>query len=290
MITVGLGNDINPAVMQQIGNAGFYPASDASELTESFQTIQENIIKFTESFYWLNYITPKRGNNTHTLRVSLRENLNTTATKSFSTQFNSSGFYSVLFGITVNSSAQNLFGVDSLEVGVNSPTDIKLRVPFSFEALQFAIEGLPEDSISLVKKVDDTDTYILTVTGEVGKVKNIVISETVSRYTKSLKIILKESTSIEKTDDVPTSTSLSPNFPNPFNPTTVIAYQLAVSGNVKLSVFDVLGREVAVLVNGVVPAGSHTVTFDASNLTSGMYMYRLDSGGKVLTRKMMLVK
>ncbi|MEN9839289.1 MAG: hypothetical protein RL177_768 [Bacteroidota bacterium] len=91
-------------------------------------------------------------------------------------------------------------------------------------------------------------------------------------------------------DQSPNEFALSQNFPNPFNPSTVIGYQLSVSGPAKLTVFDVLGREIAVLVDGVMPAGSHTVNFDAVNLTSGMYVYRLEAGGKVLTRKMTLVK
>jgi hypothetical protein len=90
--------------------------------------------------------------------------------------------------------------------------------------------------------------------------------------------------------EVPQAAALTQNYPNPFNPSTVIGYQLAVSGNAKVTVYDVLGRQVAVLVDGVMPAGSHTVTFDASNLTSGVYLYRLEADGKVLTRKMMLVK
>lgn len=84
--------------------------------------------------------------------------------------------------------------------------------------------------------------------------------------------------------------ALMQNFPNPFNPTTVISYQIAQSGTTKLAVYDLLGREVAVLVNGVQSAGAHSVTFDASNLNSGMYVYHLTSGNSRLTGKMTLVK
>jgi hypothetical protein len=80
------------------------------------------------------------------------------------------------------------------------------------------------------------------------------------------------------------------NYPNPFNPTTVIGYQLSVSSEVKLSVFDIIGREVAVLVSGEMPAGVHQANFDGRNLASGLYMYRLQAGNQILTGKMMLVK
>ncbi|MCX6639790.1 MAG: T9SS type A sorting domain-containing protein [bacterium] len=88
----------------------------------------------------------------------------------------------------------------------------------------------------------------------------------------------------------PAEFALVSNFPNPFNPTTNISYTLPNAGNVKLSVFDATGREVATLVNGYRDAGSHSVTFDGSNLASGIYMYRLTSGGQVASGKMVMMK
>lgn len=90
--------------------------------------------------------------------------------------------------------------------------------------------------------------------------------------------------------DAPATFRLEQNYPNPFNPTTVISYQLAGNSEVSLKVFDVLGREVATLVNERKQAGSYSVNFDASHLSSGMYIYRLQASGKVFTQKMMLIK
>ncbi len=84
--------------------------------------------------------------------------------------------------------------------------------------------------------------------------------------------------------------SLSQNYPNPFNPTTNIKFGLPTSGNVKLVVFDVLGREVTTLVNEFKTSGIYTVDFDASMLSSGVYFYRIESGNFVETKKMLLVK
>ncbi len=89
---------------------------------------------------------------------------------------------------------------------------------------------------------------------------------------------------------VPARFALKQNYPNPFNPVTTIRYELSKSGRVKLSVFDLLGRETAVLVDGIMPAGSHTALFAGRNLASGVYFYRLDAEGKVAVRKMMLMK
>jgi protocatechuate 3,4-dioxygenase beta subunit len=88
----------------------------------------------------------------------------------------------------------------------------------------------------------------------------------------------------------PESFGLSQNYPNPFNPSTSISYQLSTGGRVDLRVFDMLGREVAVLVNGVQNAGRYTVSFDASSLSSGMYLYRLSTGSMTASKKMLLMK
>src|SRR5690606_33730869 len=94
----------------------------------------------------------------------------------------------------------------------------------------------------------------------------------------------------EVSNTIPKDFNLKQNYPNPFNPTTVISYQLPVSSVVSLKVFDLLGREVATLVDGRVSAGDHKVRFNASGLSSGMYIYRLSSGDFVESRKMTVIK
>jgi hypothetical protein len=97
------------------------------------------------------------------------------------------------------------------------------------------------------------------------------------------------STEIETTES-PLAWKLEQNYPNPFNPSTVISYQLPVSIDVSLKVFDMLGREVTTLVNARQLAGEHQIRFNASHLSSGMYIYQLRSGAFVQTRKMLLIK
>src|SRR5690606_27674941 len=83
---------------------------------------------------------------------------------------------------------------------------------------------------------------------------------------------------------------LHPNYPNPFNPSTVIGFRLSVFGEVRVAVYDILGREIAVLVDGVMPAGDHQVTFDAAGLASGVYVYKLTANGLSVSRRMTVLK
>ncbi len=106
--------------------------------------------------------------------------------------------------------------------------------------------------------------------------------------TASLNLILTSTN--ENEFNIPKVYSLSQNFPNPFNPTTMISYELSRSGMVSLKVFNVLGQEVKVLVNKFESAGQYNVQFNASELKSGVYFYQLQAGNYVNTRKMILLK
>jgi hypothetical protein len=88
----------------------------------------------------------------------------------------------------------------------------------------------------------------------------------------------------------PLTFNLEQNYPNPFNPSTNIKYSVPESGNIRLSVYNIVGEEVAVLAEGFSESGVFEVTFDASNLSSGVYLYKLQSANSVQTKKMMLLK
>ncbi len=90
--------------------------------------------------------------------------------------------------------------------------------------------------------------------------------------------------------ELPQQVEMAQNFPNPFNPTTTIAFRLQQTQQVRLSVHDVLGREIAVLVDGVQPAGTFQAQFDASNLASGTYIYRLQTAAGMVSKTMTLLK
>lgn len=134
----------------------------------------------------------------------------------------------------------------------------------------------------LYKKPNSNLLYVLTR-------KELLEVNTETKETTSLKKIPVSNE--PEPSEIPNQITLEQNYPNPFNPTTVISYQLALNSLVRLEVFNVTGRKVAVLVNGErKAAGTHRVTFNAENLASGVYFYRLETGGKTLTQKMVLVK
>ncbi len=102
-------------------------------------------------------------------------------------------------------------------------------------------------------------------------------------------LIIAQSTSVDDIE-VPFSFNLFQNYPNPFNPTTQISFEIPETSDVRLEVFNIQGQRVATLVEGSRIAGRYTISFDASSLSSGVYIYRLQAGGLVSTRKMTMVK
>jgi hypothetical protein len=95
---------------------------------------------------------------------------------------------------------------------------------------------------------------------------------------------------VEYTNEVVQDFHLEQNYPNPFNPSTTIQFRVPNSSFVNLKVYDILGREVATLVNEEKPAGNYEVEFNANDLSSGIYFYTLKAGKYLQTRKLILMK
>lgn len=147
--------------------------------------------------------------------------------------------------------------------------------------------------------VADVITHASTIMSNPSSTKNDLelakdISEAVCTHVEIAEGIVPHYNMLYKSgmnaDGTVTEYSLSSNYPNPFNPSTVISYALPQSGLVTLKVYDILGNEVATLVNEVKSEGIHSVNFDASGLPSGVYIYKMQAGDFVQTKKMMLLK
>ena len=114
-------------------------------------------------------------------------------------------------------------------------------------------------------------------------------SNSISDWSESWSFTTGISTNLEKIFR-PFEYKLNQNYPNPFNPTTSIQYSLPQNTSLTLTVYDILGQKVMELVNGQKTAGLHTATFDASGLSSGVYLYKLTNPSFTQTKKMLLIK
>jgi hypothetical protein len=133
--------------------------------------------------------------------------------------------------------------------------------------------------------IQASSSYILT-----GQVTN-GIDTTASTNSLAFLTASLLSSAQEKPAEVPGTFALYQNYPNPFNPRTTITYSIPLAGFVTLRIYDIIGREIATLVrNQRQSAGSHEVTFQGDNLSSGAYFYRLQAAGRIQTREMVLLK
>ncbi len=153
------------------------------------------------------------------------------------------------------------------------------------------VDTVLTDSLLTLKKLKENIIYTWSVMA--------VNSYGSSALADVFKFKTTTSSDVAKEESIPTTYVLNQNYPNPFNPSTVISYQLPVAGYVSLKVFDILGREVATLVNEFQNAGKHNSTFSTSptgrqvlnsKLTSGIYIYVLKSDSHLLSKKMILIK
>ena len=134
----------------------------------------------------------------------------------------------------------------------------------------FTVENVPENVKYFAVYVEDASGEYLKSSARIG--------------------VIKAPNAIREKTDQPLKFALEQNYPNPFNPTTKIKFTIPQNGIVKLAVYDILGRKVADLLNRKMKAGKYTVNFNAANLASGVYFYRLQAGNHISTKKMMLLK
>jgi hypothetical protein len=168
-------------------------------------------------------------------------------------------------------------------------------VPFVHEAVHRAM--LPDGNgspitISQGQTVDVPRTVTLQAAWRPGKVKVVVfVQDNTTKSVQNAEVIEVDLlTGVGRDESAPATFLLAQNYPNPFNPSTTIRYGLPQRSQVVLVVYNALGQEVATLARGEQEAGYHEVRFDASNLSSGVYFYRLTAGNVVQTRKLLLLR
>ncbi len=173
---------------------------------------------------------------------------------------------------------------DSISFGVQS-------IDFEGNEYQWVKDGIElegEKGVSLtILEIDESDLgeYVVEVTN--SDLLNLKVQSEPFIVLLDSNAVFAEGVNSE---EIPANFSLSQNYPNPFNPSTNIQYTLPEASLVELTVYDMMGREVAELEKGMKSAGTYAVNFDASNLASGIYIYRLKAGGFVQTKRMLLIK
>jgi hypothetical protein len=150
-----------------------------------------------------------------------------------------------------------------------------------------AMHDLPSQTSGDVK---DPNGAPMNAPSDVAVTKDGMYVYVIDRYAKCAFKFKNSTMSVKEEGNAPSSFELKQNYPNPFNPSTIISFTLSQRSMVRLTVTDLLGREVAVLADGTREAGNHAASFSGASLPSGMYFYTLTTPASSVTKKMMLVK
>lgn len=161
---------------------------------------------------------------------------------------------------------------------------------FHYNEEQLNDNGIQETEVSAKYYDESTGTWLKVNGAIVNTIDNTVTFSGANVYNFIVLTGEGRVTEVESDETVAEDYQLKQNYPNPFNPSTIIEFSLKEQAKVTLSVFNMLGQEVAVLVNGQIPAGNHKVRFNANNLSTGIYIYQLKAGDFVDMKKMQLLK
>jgi VWFA-related protein len=191
---VGLGQEIDPATLEELGNAGYYTLEDVSELEAQFEEIQTRMAEFANSFYWLNYMTPKRGDNDHTLKLSIINNSNSGSDSYIEGTFNSAGFYSVQQGLYINASEENPYGISSLDMAAGDTARLEAITYLGSQAPNYDWVSSNIDTLEIVD-TDEPGTYFVKVIakGLPGQSAMITLRDLANGLTTNLSVHIIES-------------------------------------------------------------------------------------------------
>lgn len=191
---VGLGSDLNEDNLNQIAFPGNYiKATDANDLEEKFEEIRLDMLRFSNSFYWLNYMTPKR-NSSNTLTVKTKENANTASNKEITSTFSASGFESVLSGVYANVEVGKKYGIEKLNLTFDGTNPI---LPVDLKATTFWADGVPKytweidnkDDFKLTQNPDDDSKAVLEIINNTYTVGNkITLKDIENDYEKVIDV------------------------------------------------------------------------------------------------------
>lgn len=205
-----------------------------------------------------------------------------TVTELFNVGVSSQGGYNLngIVGVEGTFSEEMMFDYDGDAAGIDQLIPLESAFPV------FVNTGVP---FFTGVANDGGDYRTLAATFEIGGLVEGEINH--SLLLDSIIHFLVDADDLSVNDPIiPEEFSLSQNYPNPFNPATAIHFNIPEAGDVELVVYDIMGRKVEVLVNGIMVSGEHQIEWDASDFASGIYMYKLTSSGETLSKRMILLK
>jgi hypothetical protein len=205
------------------------------------------------------------------------------------------------FGLTTSTlSAQEKTSSPDVPVERAAVIDPGIMMPANpYVGQTYTMEYAPGITIETAEIMSMGETYV-TPAGTFNNVLTVLENGvSIKKYAPGVGMIYDDGivlvsysgvSDVEEGDNTPADFALAQNYPNPFNPSTTIEYSLGNASPVKLIVYDLLGQEVATIVDEVQNAGTHTLAFDGSHLESSVYFYRLETGDFVSSRRMILIK
>jgi hypothetical protein len=199
----------------------------------------------------------------------------------------------------VNEDHQMAAGLDGIVTITNSELAVSYGVPEGDVEI-IAVNSNPDSSHQVVLFGYDTGAAMLVGNAPARRVGHFLLNEVAADMTEDGWALFDasvywamsyEPVAVKNLNhDIPTNYMLYDNYPNPFNPMTNIVFSIPKQTHVRISVWNALGEKIATLVDETKPAGNHPVTFNASDISSGLYFYRLETGSHTLTKKMLLMK
>ncbi len=188
--TIGLGDEIDNDALAQLGNAGFFNLDNVEDLAPQFAIIQEQMATYANSFYWLNYMSPKRGYEEHMLELWIPENKNHGSNATIEGYFNSSDFYGVPRGVFINPTDSNPLGIDSLTI-VEGTTISLLAKSYMVESVPIYQWTADNEALLTITSLENDWSLVAIQGNEVGTT-TITIEDTRNDLSKNIQFTFRE--------------------------------------------------------------------------------------------------